>query len=611
MGSGGNDSLQVGVQSAVGIQPSLAASLAVPVLDVAFLVAGSLNSLNVSSLSVGSGGNDSLQVGVQSAVGIQPSLAASLAVPVLDVAFLVAGSLNSLNVSSLSVGSGGNDVLQVGDLSQQLVGPSGAAVLAVPVLDITFLVAGSVSQLNVDDAVGDGGDNVLEVGDLSQSFVSPDGLTVGAVPVSNVTGSVAGSVNSLNGDNRMILEGDNVLLVQGHAGAFGVIPAGVAVLAVPVLNVTGAAAGSLNGLHVLDGVSSGLVGQLAAVHAVSVAGVEVLVLAHGLGGQDDLDVLEANIVHLGFRIPNHVVAVAVSSILDVGRLVQNGRGGILAIEDQAFDVSGNLNSIDVVGAVVAINLKGLAGPSGISLDSAAPVVSANLGPHPVVLEVNGDVVQSIAATLAGLALSADVAQSGNIFLSNQGLAAVSADGASGLTGRDAGSGHSRQIGHILVSALGGENTPLLGSNLVHGILSGGHLQITSLDTGAVVKDDVAGVRRNADGPNAVLNLGHSLTGPAGVAIGAAPPIGVAGAPAGGAVDGDVLDFGNLHISTVGTPSAADGELNVLVSGHSQIGSLGTGAVVEDNIGKAGINLSIPNAIIALRHSDTGPIAVVA
>ena len=107
----------------------------------------------MSDGAVSHGDHNGLQVGVQGAIGIQPSLAAGLAVPVLDVTVLVAGSLDSLHVGDGAVSHGNDHVLQVGLLSQSLVSPSDTAVLAVPVSDVAVLVAGGVNSLHSGDVV--------------------------------------------------------------------------------------------------------------------------------------------------------------------------------------------------------------------------------------------------------------------------------------------------------------------------------------------------------------------------------------------------------------------------------------------------------------------------
>ena len=469
----------------------------------------------MSSLSVSHGQDNSLQVGVQGALSIQPSLAASLAVPVLDVTILVAGSSLSLNMGSLAVSSGGNNILQVGDLSQQLIGPSGAAELAVPVLDVAILVAGSGVSLNMDNIVGNRNDDILEVGDLSQILVSPDALAVGAVPVSDVTGSVAGSSDSINGHDVVVLVGDDTSLV-GHLSQSLVSPSSAAELAVPVLDIAGAATGSLNSLNMDDVVLSSLVGQLAAQHAVSVASVEVLVLASGL---EDGDIIGQDMLAVSL-VPVHVVDLA-SLELDVGGLTVIAVFVVLAGEQQASGIRGNLDGVNGVAAIGDdILLRSNTGPLGVGAEGAAPPVGGQILEHPVVLEVDGDHL-GVQAAVGADAVDEVVAGSGDLGLSNDDGATVGADGASGQASLGAGSILASNSGHVGVGAavvVGSVN----GSGV--GVQSEGNLDLTGQGQGSVVaaRNSIAPVspsslvligassQSHGDGPGAVTVVGHDI-----------------------------------------------------------------------------------------------------
>ena len=140
-----DDSLQVGVQGALSIQPSLTAVGAVPVLDVTVLGAGSSLGGNVSSLGVSHRQDNSLQVGVQSASLVQPSHTADVAVPVGDVTILIAGGILS--------GNGDHVVLDLAGLAAQV---------AVYVASVVILVLASGGQ-GIGAVDDDGGILLAEV----------------------------------------------------------------------------------------------------------------------------------------------------------------------------------------------------------------------------------------------------------------------------------------------------------------------------------------------------------------------------------------------------------------------------------------------------------------
>ena len=98
--------------------------------------------------------NNRHQIGIQGASLIQPCLATLSAVPVLDVTVLVAGRGLRLDVSRLSVTHGGHHAHHIGLHSQRLVSPSSAAIGAVPILDVTILVAGLIHSVHMHDVVG-------------------------------------------------------------------------------------------------------------------------------------------------------------------------------------------------------------------------------------------------------------------------------------------------------------------------------------------------------------------------------------------------------------------------------------------------------------------------
>ena len=141
----------------------------------------------------------------------------------------MASGSNCVEVSNISVaGSGKNNVLYVGELSKSLILPYSLAVVADPVLDVTLVVAAGLNSLNVYYGTSELRNyDAHKVGKLSAVSIGPSGATVGAVPVLYVTGCSAGSILSSN---------------------------------------------------VLDGVSSITVGELTAVHTVSVTAEHVLVL---------------------------------------------------------------------------------------------------------------------------------------------------------------------------------------------------------------------------------------------------------------------------------------------------------------------------------------------
>ena len=506
----------------------------------------------MNSVSVSHGQDNSLQVGVQGAISIQPSLAASLAVPVLDVTILVAGSSLGLDVDSSLVGSGQDNGLQVGVQGAISIQPSVAALGAVPVLDVTILVAGSSLGLDVHDGV--------------------------------------------------ILEGLNRHHVQGHAGTVGIVPAGAAVGAVPVLDVAHAAAGGLNSLNVQDVVSSLGVGQLAAQHAESVTGIEVLVLAPGLNRQ----IVGQNVLAVSLS-PVHVVNLA-SLELDVGGLTVVAVVVVLAGKQQASGIGGNLDGVDNVASLGdGVLLGSNTGPLGVG-DGAAPPVGGQILEHPVVLVVNSDHLDDQAADGAG-AINDVVAQSRNLFLSNDGSATVSTDGASGLASGGAGSILSGQIVHVGVSAVSavgsGQHAVLQGEGDL-GLLSQGQLGIAVRVAGIGIANSVGPIRPSSlilvitsrysqsDGPGAVSILGHAVGIIAGV------PIVVQAT--------QVVVSVLLNGTTKGGPGAAtptaDNIKHIVIRGDAQVTGLVPLSTPIQSIELAGIHTAENNlGVTALGNDD--------
>ena len=343
MSDGQDNSVQVGVQVAVLIQPSGTADVAVPVLDVTQLLAGSSLSSNVNDV-VSDGQLHGHQVGNQGALSIQPSSAANGAVPVLNVTLVLATGGHSSDVLDGVSGSDLN-VHDVGQLSQSGVSPNLLALVANPVLNVTVLVAGSILSGHILGRILQSGDSQgLVVGDDGASGIQVVDVAVSAVPVLGPAGVVAAGLNTLavdsvGGAGSTQLNSHHV----GNHGALGIQPSSATVGAVPVSNVTGLGAGGSLSVHSNDGVSSLLVGQLAADSAVSVAGVGVHVLAEG----DD-----------GEAVHGHAVGIPSSATV-----------GAVPVLDVTVDLAGSLNSLNVslvvsstlVGQLVAVHAVSIAG----------------------------------------------------------------------------------------------------------------------------------------------------------------------------------------------------------------------------------------------------------
>ena len=235
--------LEVSVESASLVKPSLTASLAVPVLDVTHSGTSRSYCLYVSDSAMSHRKNYCLEVGVESAICIKPCLTASLTVPVSDVTVLVAGGCKSINSGNGAVSHRKNYCLEVGVKSAICIKPCLTASLTVPVSYVTVLVAGSVLSLNSYDlAVSHGKNYCLEVGVKSAICIKPCLTANLAVPVSDVTVLVAGRCKSINSYDLVC--GLNVSPADGALAAkariyvvLKVVIAGVAVIVRVSVNV--------------------------------------------------------------------------------------------------------------------------------------------------------------------------------------------------------------------------------------------------------------------------------------------------------------------------------------------------------------------------------------
>ena len=240
--------LNIGDLSKSLVSPYSLTTVADPILGVTGVVAACLNSVHMNEVGVACGNDYVHSVGKLSTSLILPYLTALLAVPVLDVTILVTGSGLSLNVDSCGiVGCAKNYVLNVGKLSKSLIGPNLLTGVADPILNVTVVVATGLNCIEVMEIAlaGSGNDYVLNVGDKSKSLIGPYGLTIVAVPILNVTGVVATGSNCLE-----VLEVSVVSakLNSHHIGKLGeslILPYLHTLFAVPVLDVTiGATGGS-------------------------------------------------------------------------------------------------------------------------------------------------------------------------------------------------------------------------------------------------------------------------------------------------------------------------------------------------------------------------------
>ena len=252
-----------------------------------------------------------------------------------------------------------------------------------------------------------------------------------------------------------------------------------------LLSVAVATSGAGEGLHTSLGTGSSL-GDL----------LGVAVLAHG-GVHDIVDGILLNGIAV---VPNHGVAIAVLSTNDVRSLV--GRTGAIVL-GTAEDHIGALrhgHAVDVIGAVVGVEGSLLAGECRV-VSGIIPVVDIHIGPQPVVLEVDGDVLDlslSLAADGAG-AVHEIVAGSCDLL-----CVAVTAGAGEGLhTGLGAGS----SLGDLLGVAVTGSG------HLISGV---------SVTTGAAGVGGVASFSTGGSGnlSRVIVTDGRNFLGVAAAALGA-------------------------------------------------------------------------------------------
>ena len=284
-GSAKDYALAVGKSGKSLVNPVLFASVAVPVLYVTVSVAIGSSSLNVSNVALAGSGKDYvLDVGKLGKSLIGPNLLAIVAYPVLNVTVHVASGSLSLEVNEIALAGSGKDyALDVGKLSKSLVSPNLLAIVAYPVLDVTVVVAsGSLSrEVNEIALAGSGNDYAKRSNVLSKLCVKPCCVTDGTGPVLYVTVSVAVSAYSVevNGGVLCVGVGELAAVLTGSVTGVGVLvlfggknyckkvgvlgaslvePCKAAILAIPVLDVTGLVTGSCLSLYVLDGVGEDL-----------------------------------------------------------------------------------------------------------------------------------------------------------------------------------------------------------------------------------------------------------------------------------------------------------------------------------------------------------------
>jgi hypothetical protein len=279
---GANDNvLVVGKLGESLILPYLLTVLAVPVLDVTVLVAISCLSIYVNYVAAKLRDDYVLDVGNLSESLIGPYALTLVADPVLnDTGVVTAGSYCIHMYEKVATLSGDDYVLDVGKLSKSLILPYLLTGVADPVLDAAVAVTACLSSLHVNEKTisGSGKNNVLDVSKLGESLILPYSLTVVAYPVLDVAVVVASRSNSLEVNGVTLELGDDYALEVGNLGEILVCPCVAAIGAVPVLNVTGLSASSVLRLNVSDGVLSLFIGKLAASSADSVTSIGVLVI---------------------------------------------------------------------------------------------------------------------------------------------------------------------------------------------------------------------------------------------------------------------------------------------------------------------------------------------
>ena len=243
--------LDVGKLGKSIVSPNLLTVCTVPVLNVTGLMAGRISSLNVDYLAANCGKNNAESVGKLSKSSIGEYSVTVCAVPVLNVTGIVAAGSYSVDVNDLS-GVKNGKVLSVGENSTCCISKYCIAVLAEPVLSNAVLVAACLNCGNIGKILKCGNGYVLDVGKLGKSIVSPNLLTVCTVPVLNVTGLMAGRISSLNVDYLAANCGKNNAESVGKLSKSSIGEYSITVCAVPVLNVTGVVAAGSYSVDVND-----------------------------------------------------------------------------------------------------------------------------------------------------------------------------------------------------------------------------------------------------------------------------------------------------------------------------------------------------------------------
>ena len=400
-----NHVLHVGQLSQSLILPILLAIGAVPVLDVTGLRAGGSHSLNVLQvLAADIRQNHILGVGQLSQSLILPELVALGAVPVLDLAIVVAAGLDSLEVDDVAALGGNNDILGVGDLGQSLVSPEALASGAEPVFNVTVVVASRLHSIEVDDGVIDDTQlNAQGVGDLGQSLVSPILLAVGAEPVLDVTLRLAGGSHSL--DVLQVLAADirqNHILGVGQLSQSLILPELVALGAVPVLDLAIVVAAGLDGLEVDHVAALGGNDNVLGVGDLS----QSLILPEALAGGAEPVLNVTNVVATGLHsveVDDGVVEDTQLNAQGVGDLGQSLVSPILLavgaepVLDVTLRLAGGSHSLDVLQVLAAdIRQNHILGVGQLSQSLILPILLA-IGAEPVL-----DLAVVVATGLDGL-----------------------------------------------------------------------------------------------------------------------------------------------------------------------------------------------------------------
>ena len=191
---------------------------AVPVLVHTVLVAACLNLINVLNIIYIVRYDNVLVVGKLGELLVGPhALAVACAVPMLNVSVLMTGGIESFHMFK-STCHGDNKVLSIGEMDESCVSEYCVTLGAVPVLVHTIPVASTFNLINVYNMVYvEGDNNVLEVGEVTglERLVGPYLKTLGAVPVLDVTVLVAGRIKSFNvNDFALVCQGENFTLCK-------------------------------------------------------------------------------------------------------------------------------------------------------------------------------------------------------------------------------------------------------------------------------------------------------------------------------------------------------------------------------------------------------------